>query len=263
MDALIEKLLPILFQKALNIGTRVVGVFVLWIVGRWLTRLLRSAVTRSLEARGVEPTLVVYADNVCRVVGAVLLSVVLLGFVGVETTTFAGLIAALGLAIGTAWAGLLANFAAGAFLVLLRPFRKGDVVTIAGGVTGTVAEVGAFVTIVDTADNVRTTVGNAKVFADTIQNFSANPSRRIERQVTIPTGSDHRLALRLLGERVRAIPNVVAAPAPEVGLLDVTTAGLVLVVRCYAANAHYTQVLFDANETVRQVLEELASATSR
>lgn len=257
MDSLIEKLLPILFQKGLNIGTRVVGVFVLWVVGRWLTRLLRRAVTRSLEARGVEPTLVVYADNVCRVLGAVLLTVMMLGFAGIETTTFAGLIAALGLAISTAWAGLLANFAAGAFLVLLRPFRKGDTVTIAGGVTGTVVEVGAFVTTIETPDNVRTTVGNAKVFSDTIQNFSANPARRVERQMTVPAGTDHRRAVALLRERLPGIDNVVEAPAPEVGLLDVTAAGTVLAVRPYARNAHYAQVLYDTNDVIRDVLDEL------
>lgn len=81
--------------------------------------------------------------------------VAILGYFGVQTTTFAALIAAMGLAIGMAWAGLLANFAAGAFLLVLRPFKVGDFIT-AGGVTGTVHELGLFVTTFDTPDNVRT-----------------------------------------------------------------------------------------------------------
>jgi small-conductance mechanosensitive channel len=83
------------------------------------------------------------------------LVVAILGYFGVQTTTFAALIAAMGLAIGMAWAGLLANFAAGAFLLVLRPFKVGDFIT-AGGVTGTVHELGLFVTTFDTPDNVRT-----------------------------------------------------------------------------------------------------------
>jgi small-conductance mechanosensitive channel len=102
------------------------------------------------------------------------LVVALLGFFGVETTTFAALIAAGGVAVGVAWGGLLANFAAGAFLVFLRPFKVGDFVN-AGGVTGTVDAIGLFTTTINTPDNVCTIVGNNKIFADTIQNFSANP----------------------------------------------------------------------------------------
>ena len=115
-----------------------------------------------------------YADGVSVVLNVALV-VAILGFFGVETTTFAALIAAGGVAIGVAWGGLLANFAAGAFLVFLRPFKVGDFVT-AGGVTGTVEAIGLFGTTINTPDNVHTIVGNNKIFSDTIQNFSANPT---------------------------------------------------------------------------------------
>ena len=91
----------------------------------------------------------------------------ILGVFGVETTTFAALIAAAGVAIGLAWSGLLANFAAGAFLVILRPFKVGDFIS-AGGIMGTVKEIGLFVTTIDTLDNVKTFVGNNKLFSDNI-----------------------------------------------------------------------------------------------
>jgi small conductance mechanosensitive channel len=94
----------------------------------------------------------------------VALVVAILGYFGVETTTFAALIAAGGIAIGVAWGGLLANFAAGAFLVFLRPFKVGDSVT-AGGVTGTVDAIGLFGTTMNTPDNILTIVGNNKIFS--------------------------------------------------------------------------------------------------
>src|SRR5262249_17516515 len=148
----------------------------------------------------------------------VALVVAILGYFGVETTTFAALIAGAGVAIGAAWGGLLANFAAGAFLVVLRPFKVGDFVA-AGGVTGTVEEIGMFPTTINTADNVRTFVGNNKIFGDTIQNFSANPYRRVDLVAQLHSTVDHRAAITLLKDRVAKIENVIATPPPVVEIL--------------------------------------------
>ena len=106
----------------------------LWLAGRWLIRVRRAAGDRALASQGFDPTLSSLPAYRPAVVLNVALIVAILGFFGVETTTFAALIAAGGVAIGVAWGGLLANFAAGAFLVFLRPFKVGDFVT-AGGVT--------------------------------------------------------------------------------------------------------------------------------
>jgi hypothetical protein len=93
----------------------------------------------------------------------IVLVVAILGYFGVETTSFVAILAAAGIAIGMAWGGLLANFAAGAFMIVLRPFKVGDFVT-AAGITGTVKEIGLFVTALNTPDNVLTLVGNNKIF---------------------------------------------------------------------------------------------------
>jgi small conductance mechanosensitive channel len=158
-------------------------------------------------------------------------------------------------AIGVAWGGLLANFAAGAFLVFLRPFRVGDFVT-AGGVTGTVEAVGLFGTTINTPDNVLTIVGNNKIFSDTIQNFSANPYRRVDLTATINNAVDHRDAIRRLKDRLTKIPNVLTTPAPDVEILEFTPAGPVLCVRPYCNNQHYWQVYFDTNRLVRETFGE-------
>jgi small conductance mechanosensitive channel len=165
------------------------------------------------------------------------------------------LIAAGGVAIGVAWGGLLANFAAGAFLVLLRPFKVGDAVS-AGGVAGTVESVGLFATGINTPDNVRTIVGNNKIFSDTIQNFSANPYRRVDLTATISNAVDHRDAIRLIKQRLAAIPNVLSSPAPDVDVLQFTPAGPLLCVRPYCANVNYWQVYFDTNRLIREAFGE-------
>jgi small conductance mechanosensitive channel len=248
-----EALLQVLYQKGVDVGGKILGVLVLWVIGRFVIRTVKALLERSLRARAVEKTLIGYADNIVTVLLNILLVAVLLGFVGVETTTFAGLLAAAGLAIGTAWSGLLANFAAGAFLVVLRPFRKGDFVS-AGGFVGTVADIGMFVTTIDTMDNVRTMVGNGKIFSEPIQNFTLNPYRRVDRSAQLAHGADHAKAIAILQAEVAKIPNVVATPAPDIVVLDFNLAGPVLAVRPYCHNDHYWQVYFDTNRTIRDAL---------
>ena len=227
------------------------GALVLWLIGRWLIGFAIRMVGKALARQNFDVTLTRYLQTGLHVVLNVALIVAILGYFGVETTTFAALIAAGGVAIGVAWGGLLANFAAGAFLVFLRPFKVGDFVS-AGGVTGTVDSIGLFGTTINTPDNVLTIIGNNKIFSDNIQNFSANPYRRVDLTATISNDVDHHHAIRLLKERLIHIPNVLAAPAPDVDVLQFTPAGPLLCVRPYCANAHYWQVYFDANRMIRE-----------
>ena len=233
------------------VAWKIAGAIALWVVGRWLIALALRLVGRALSQQQFDVTLTRYLQTALSIVLNVALIVALLGYFGVETTTFAALIAAGGVAIGVAWGGLLANFAAGAFLVFLRPFKVGDFVTI-GGVTGTVDAIGLFGTTLNTPDNVLTIVGNNKVFSDTIQNFSANPYRRVDLTATISNSVDHHDAMRLLREKLSTVPNVLAKPAPDIDVLQFTPAGPVLCVRPYCSNQHYWQVYFDTNRLIRE-----------
>ena len=237
------------------VAWKAVGAFVLWLVGRWLIALASRLLGRALARQQFDVTLTRYLQTGLNVILNIALIVAILGFFGVETTTFAALIAAGGVAIGVAWGGLLANFAAGAFLVFLRPFKVGDVVT-AGGVTGTVEAIGLFGTTINSPDNVLTILGNNKVFSDTIQNFSANPYRRVDLTALISNQVDHHRAIRLLRERLAKVPNVIATPPPDVDILQFTPSGPLLCVRPYCNNQHYWQVYFDTNRLIRETFGE-------
>jgi small conductance mechanosensitive channel len=232
-------------------GLKAAGAIVVWVVGRYLIGLAVRLVSRALEKQQVDPTVLRYLGTVISVTLNVILVVAILGYFGVETTSFAAILAAAGVAIGMAWSGLLANFAAGAFMIVLRPIKVGDFVTVAG-VTGTVKEIGLFVTAVNTLENVLTIVGNNKIFSDTIQNFSSNPYRRVDRMAQLNHSVDHNAAIRLLKERLAKIPNVIPDPPPDVEILDFNLAGPVLAVRPYCHTDHYWQVYFDTNRAIRE-----------
>ena len=245
----LHKVTDSIAPMAVDIGTKILGAIALWIVGSIVIKALRSLIRRASDRRHLDPTLVRYLDSAMGLLLKFLLFVAVLGVLGVQTATFAGLIAAVGVAIGMAWSGLLANFAAGVFMVVLRPFKVGDFVT-AGGVTGVVHEIGLFVTHIDTPDNIRTYIGNNKIFSDVISNYSANPYRRVELVAQLAHGVDPKDAIRRLSARLALIPNVVQNPAPSVEIVSFTASGPVLAVRPFCHNDHYWDVYFATNQAI-------------
>jgi small conductance mechanosensitive channel len=250
METKMNQMMQSGWTLAIALGIRVLEAIALWIVGRWLIGLALRMIGSGMTKQKIDPTLIRYIQNAVAAILNIVLVVAILGFFGVQTTSLAALIAAAGVAIGLAWSGLLSNFAAGVFLVILQPLKVGDFVT-AGGVTGTVHEVGLFASSLDTPDNVRTIVGNAKIFGDVIQNFSTNPYRRVELTAQLAHGVDVHDAMALLKKALAGIPNVMTNPAPDVEILTFNLAGPVLAVRPYCNNKNYWQVYFDTNKLIK------------
>ncbi|QLQ23499.1 MAG: mechanosensitive ion channel family protein [Dechloromonas sp.] len=245
----------LIMTTATDVGIKVLAAVAFWVIGRWLIGVAVGMVRASLERQKVDPTVLRYVGSIVTVTLNILLVIGILGYFGIQTTTFAALIAAAGVAIGMAWSGLLAHFAAGAFLVVLRPMKVGDFVTVAG-VTGTITELGLFTTVINTPDNVQTIIGNNKVFSDTIQNYTTNPFRRVDLKCQLSGAADHQAAMALLREKIATIPNVLAEPKVDVEILDFTLVGPVLAVRPYCHNDNYWQVYFDTNRMIREALGE-------
>ena len=237
---------------ALNAGTKLLGAIVLWIIGGIVINFIVKLTSQGMTMRKVDPTLIKYADSTIRVLLRIVLVLAILSIFGIETTSFAALLAAVGIAIGAAWSGLLSNFAAGVFLVVLRPFKVGDMIS-GGGVTGDVEEVGLFVTTLKTVDNLRVYVGNGKLFSDNIVNYTHNPYRRVDLKCQLAHAVDPRDAIAKLKTRLAQIPNVIGSPAPDVEILEFNAAGTMLGVRPYCHNNNYWQVFFDANKAIAEV----------
>jgi small conductance mechanosensitive channel len=247
-----ESLLPLLTL----IGLKVAGALALWFIGRWVVRFALSGLDKTLNARGIEPTLRRYVYSVLSVLLTATLIIAVFGYLGVQVTTFAALLAGAGLAIGTAWGDLLKNFAAGIFLLMMRPYKVGDDV-VAGGVRGVIEEVGVFTTIVNVGDStVRAFVGNAKVLGDNILNHSAyqaNP--RAELKVQLGHGADLNRLLAALSERLPQVPNALPKPAPEVAVAEINAHGPVLVMRVSSAVANAGGVQNEVFRLARGLLE--------
>ena len=237
---------------AVAFGLRLLGALALWWVGRWLIGFAIEVIRRALTVRDIDLTLQRYLSSIVGVVLNIVLAIGILGFLGVETTSFAALMAAAGLAIGAAWGGLLANFAAGAFLVVLRPFRVGDHIA-SGDVEGVVQEIGLFATRMISEENVSILVGNGKLLGNTLNNYSQSPARRILCTASIPAGTDPMEAIQRIEQRLAAIPGVLADPAPTVAILKVSGSDVTLTVNPCVHPEQYASV---RHETQRMIWEE-------
>jgi small conductance mechanosensitive channel len=245
LSLVVSLIVPFLFK--------LLGAVALWIAGGWLIQFALRVIRRILNRGTLDVTVIGYLINILGALLRVVLVVAILGFFGIETASFAALLAGAGVAIGAAWSGMLGNFAAGVFLQILRPINVGDYIR-GGGVEGTVDEVGMFVTTITSPDNVRHYVGNAKLFGDNIVNFSATPYRRVELVAQLDNTADVARAIALLREGLQRIPNQFEGMPGDVEVLEFSERGPRLAVRPYTHTSHYWQVYFDTNRMIVEVL---------
>jgi small conductance mechanosensitive channel len=234
-------------------GLKALGAIVVFVAGRWLISMVSSLVGAGMTRQNLDATVQRYLVSFLTVALNIILVVAILGYFGVETTSFAALVAGAGVAIGAAWSGLLGNFASGIFLLVLRPYQVGDYVGV-GGVEGTVLELGLFGTTLNTPDNVKTIVGNGKIMSGDIKNFSANPHRRVELVAQLAGSADAHKAIALLKEAVSKVANISKSPLVDVEILEFNEFGPKLAVRPYCHTDHYWQVYFDTNKAIADTL---------
>ena len=242
-------------ESALPYVLKAIGaLFVFWIGRRIIERIVK-ALNSLLEKRGIEPTVARFGSSMLKyaMLGGLVLGI--MGYFGVDTTSFAALIAAMGLAVGMALEGTLGNFASGVMLLVFKPFKVGDFVT-AAGVTGTIEEIGIFVTTFTTLDNQKIIVPNGKVFGDTITNVGANPKRRVDIDVGCDYGADIDECRATLEKVVEHIPDMIQDPAPQIFLSSLGASSVDWQVRIWCETSKYWDVHQQTVRAIKKVLDE-------
>jgi small conductance mechanosensitive channel len=200
-------------------GAKLLAAILIYIIGKWVARMVSNLLRRMMNHGKVDASLVSFIGNLVYAILLVFVIVAAISKLGVQTTSFIALIGAAGLAVGMALQGSLSNFAAGVMLILFKPFKVGDTITGAG-MTGKVHDIGIFHTIILTSDNRKLIIPNAKLSADSITNFSAMPTRRIELSIAVPATSDIIVVRDLLTGILGSEERVLKDPAPVVNLND-------------------------------------------
>jgi small conductance mechanosensitive channel len=249
VPALVETNLPLL----ISYGTRFIGVLVAIWFAFTVAGFLQRRTTSVLLQRHFDETLSIFFGGLLRWLVIVAAGIACLGVFGIETTSFAALLGAAGLAIGLAFQGTLSNFAAGVMLLVFRPFKVGDYV-VAGGKEGIVAEVGLFVTVLDSLDNRRIIVSNTAIGANAIENYTAHTVRRVDVDVNIDGAQDVDATRRALEQAGASVPGRDAQRGSEVFLKGFAAGMVQWQVRVWCAPAVYWDVW---QATVRAIAYEL------
>lgn len=221
-----------------------------WIVAGWVKRLA----TKGLARARIDPILGPFLTGIIHVVVVVIIAVTAIGVLGVETGSLIAVIGAAGLAIALAFQGTFSNFASGVMLLTFRPFEVGHFVE-AGGVSGSVKEVGIFSCLLTTPDNVQIHMPNSRIFGETIKNFSASETRRIDLVVGVGYDDDLGVAVRTCQDVTASDPRVLDDPATVVAVSELGDSSVNLVVRPWVKAEDYWATRWDLTRALKEQLE--------
>ncbi len=243
-----------LTELVMEYGLRALGGIALLLVGRWVAARIRGALRSQLGRSSLDTTLVPFVSGLAywAIMAFVVLAV--LNLVGVQTASAIAVLGAAGLAVGLALQGTLSNFAAGVMLLVFRPFQVGNWVEVAS-TAGTVREIGLFSTLVDTGDNIRVTIPNSQVYGQTIRNYSANPTRRIDLVMGVSYDDDLKVAREVMERVLREHEGVLEEPAPLVAVDALEDSSVNFVVRPWCRAPDYWSVRRELVLTMKQELE--------
>jgi len=236
-------------------GGQLLGAVVTLIVGYVLARISRRVVLRLLKRMEIPPVITSFVSRVSFIAIVVFAVIASLAKFGVQTTSFVAVLGAASFAIGFALQGSLSNFAAGVLILLLRPFKVGDFVEVAG-LKGSVKDIQLFTTVLATPDNVKVLVPNSKIFGDTIKNYAGYETRRLDVSVGIGYSAPIEKALSVSYEVLGANERILAEPAPQVLVSDLADSSVNLVLRAWVDSANYGAVLSDLKRCIKAAFDE-------
>lgn len=258
----LETTLQLLQTNVLPLVLRLFGAVIIWMIGRRLINMVAGIASKALGRQDFDATLIRYFTSILAGVLTIFLILGVVEFLGIPTTSFAALAAGAGLAIGAAWSGMLANFAAGIFIIIMRPYKVGDHVS-GGGVDGFVKEIGLFTTTFDTIDNVQTIVGNARLFGENIYNYSSNSYRLCMIEFQLAHGEDFRAKIDLLKKELAAIPNVLPGSPIVLDIDRFTVWGPVLLAKIHVHADHFLRVKAATTDAIQRVFGDMGLAGQR
>ncbi len=226
------------------------------LIGLWLIKKIIRKLALILAARDVEPTLVSFGVNVASISLKIILGIAVIGMLGVTTTSFIAVLGAAGLAIGLALQGNLANFAGGALILFMKPFKIGHYI-VAQGVEGTVVDINVFSTALDTLDNQRVYVPNGALVSNVLNNLSSNDIRRVDVSLTLESVVPSYKVKNLFTEILAAHPLTLKDPKAFVSIEEFSELGIHYTLRSWVKTEDYWDAYFSLHEKTKETLENI------
>lgn len=251
----VQILIQQLIDWGVGAGGRIIGAIIIFVVGRFLISFIKKLLAKILSKRQIEPSIQSFVKSLVNILLTILLIIAVIGKLGVETTSFAALLASAGVAIGMALSGNLQNFAGGLIVLLFRPFKVGDWIE-SQGVSGTVREIQIFHTILTTADNKVIYIPNGALSSGTVTNYSRENTRRVDWIIGVEYGENYDKVESTVSRILAADKRILNTPEPFIALHALDASSVNVVIRVWVNSADYWGVYFDMNKTIYAVFNE-------
>jgi len=239
----------------INYGPKIVSAMLIFIVGLTIINWASRIAAKSMKKRNVDASLQSFLASMVSVGLKVLLLITVAGMLGIETTSFVAIIGALGLAVGLALQGSLANFAGGVLILVFKPFKTGDLIE-SSGQTGVVREIQIFNTILLTPENKTVILANGAVSNNTIINYSKHGNLRVDITMAVAPDTDIQKAKDVALEVLKKNDKVLAEPAPSVNVIKVGDGMVTLAIRPFTNQENYWDTFFSLQEQIKNAFDQ-------
>ncbi len=252
----LEGVLKSLIEHSAELGFAIIKAVIVFVVGRMFINLLNKLVKNILIKRNFDPSVKSFVSSLVNVTLTILLIISIVGALGVQTTSFAALLASAGVAVGMALSGNLSNFAGGLIVLLFKPYKVGDFIDYQGQ-SGTVREIQMFHTILKTTDNKVIYIPNGSLSSGVIVNYSNQQTRRIDWVFGVDYGTDYDHVKQVLETILAKETRILQEPdKPFIALTALADSSVNILVRVWVKSEDYWSVYFDMNKTVYEVFNK-------
>lgn len=248
-DPRLESFISSLIEQGSHLGWTIIKAIIVFLVGRFVIKMINKLVRRILTKRDFDPSVKTFMGSLVNVTLMILLIISVVGALGVQTTSFAALLASAGVAVGMALSGNLSNFAGGLIILLFKPYKVGDYIE-SQGVGGTVKEIQIFHTILLTADNKNIFIPNGSLSSGIVTNIGKEPTRRVEWTFGVEYGSDYEHVKRVIESVLAQDARILGDPAPFIALSALADSSVNVVVRAWVKSSDYWGVYFETNKAI-------------
>lgn len=254
-DTRLERLINSVIEQGGQLGLTIIKAIIVFVVGRFVIRMVNKLVRNILIKRNIDPSVKTFVGSLVNVTLMILLIISVVGALGVQTTTFAALLASAGVAIGMALSGNLSNFAGGLIILLFKPYKVGDYIE-SQGVGGTVKEIQIFHTILITPDNRNIFIPNGSLSSGVVVNTSNETTRRVDWTFGVEYGSDYDKVRNVILSVLSKDSRIFTDPSPFIELTQLADSSVNFVVRVWVKSSDYWGVYFAINKEIYATFNE-------
>ena len=252
----IDEVIIKLIDGSIDLGGRILAALIIFFIGKYLINWANKLFARMLQNREVDASIQSFLRSIVNITLLVMLFLAVIGKLGIELTSFAALLASVGVAVGMALSGNLSNFAGGVIILVFRPYKVGDYIEASSGASGTVTDIQIFHTILTTPDNKIVFAPNGEMSSSVITNYNRNNTRRLQFTFGVEYGTDFEMVKSTLLEIIEKDSRILKTPAPFIELSELADSSVNILVRVWVNTPDYWSVNFDMNKNVYATFNE-------